>query len=127
VPVLTAAERFIRGREAEEQRAALQERLDEIAARLASLERRLPGSAELGEGAPRAALSRAFGNCPRVPRTRVSARAHLGAGALAGGSAVYVQPTRAPMGPQARRCADSGLPSSQVPGGGVGVLRSSRR
>jgi voltage-gated potassium channel len=40
--VLTAdaAERFMRGREAEQQRAELQERLDEIAARLAALERR---------------------------------------------------------------------------------------
>jgi voltage-gated potassium channel len=41
VAVLTAAaaERFMRGREAEQQRAQLQERLDEIAARLAALER----------------------------------------------------------------------------------------
>jgi hypothetical protein len=48
VAVLTAAavERFRRGREAEEQRVGLQERMDEIAARLASLERRLPESAE---------------------------------------------------------------------------------
>jgi voltage-gated potassium channel len=38
-----AAERFMRGREAEEQRAELQERLDEIAARLAALERRGDG------------------------------------------------------------------------------------
>lgn len=42
VAVLTAAaaERFMRGREAEEQRAELHERLEEIAARLAALERR---------------------------------------------------------------------------------------
>ena len=41
VAVLTAAaaERFMRGREAEEQRVELHERLDEIAARLAALER----------------------------------------------------------------------------------------
>jgi len=41
VAVLTAAaaERYMRGREAEQQRAELQERLDEIAARLAALER----------------------------------------------------------------------------------------
>jgi voltage-gated potassium channel len=41
VAVLTAAaaERFMRGREAEQQRSELQERLDEIAARLAALER----------------------------------------------------------------------------------------
>jgi voltage-gated potassium channel len=41
VALLTAAaaERFMRGREAEQQRVELQERLDEIAARLAALER----------------------------------------------------------------------------------------
>jgi voltage-gated potassium channel len=46
IAVLTAAaaERFMRGREAEQQRAELQERLDEIAARLAALERSSGGS-----------------------------------------------------------------------------------
>jgi voltage-gated potassium channel len=46
VAVLTAAaaERFMRGREAEQQRIEVQERLDEIAARLAALERRGEGS-----------------------------------------------------------------------------------
>jgi len=41
VAVLTAAaaERFMRGREAEEQRAELHQRLEEISARLAALER----------------------------------------------------------------------------------------
>jgi voltage-gated potassium channel len=50
--VLTAAaaERFMRGREAEQQRAELQDRLDEIAARLAALE----GSRDpAGSGSPR--------------------------------------------------------------------------
>jgi voltage-gated potassium channel len=49
VAVLTAAaaERFMRGHEAEQQRAELLERLDEIAARLAALERSHRGGEEL--------------------------------------------------------------------------------
>ena len=47
VALLTAAaaERFMRGREAEQQRAELQGRLDEIAARLSALERQNGGMA----------------------------------------------------------------------------------
>jgi hypothetical protein len=41
LPLLRAAERFMRGREAEEQRAELHERLEEISLRLAALERGL--------------------------------------------------------------------------------------